>query len=118
VANTLNLFRQGAVGFIETQHQRPRDQEMMFACFKLLGGIRANLLMLHLVCREQRRFRYEAGYGHARSGLLDRCTLGVHQLPAPVLPNEDAGPAALLVDRSILVFSLGGGAIGHDGGIP
>ena len=28
------------------------------------------------------------------------------------------GPAALLVNRSILVFSFGGGTIGHDGGIP
>jgi hypothetical protein len=42
----------------------------------------------------------------------------VHELPAPVLPNEDAGPAALLVNRSILVFSFGGGTIGHDGRIP
>ena len=42
----------------------------------------------------------------------------MHELPAPVLSNEDAGPAALLVNRSILVFSFGGGTIGHDGGIP
>ena len=40
------------------------------------------------------------------------------QLPAPVPPNEDAGPAALLIYRSIWVLSFGGGAIGHDGGIP
>ena len=53
-----------------------------------------------------------------RSGFLDRCSLRVDELPAPVLPNEDAGPAALLVNRSILVFSFGGGTIGHDGGIP
>src|SRR5678816_3396960 len=53
-----------------------------------------------------------------RSGLLDRCPLGVDELPAPVPPNEDAGPAALLIYRSILVFSFGGGTIGHDGGIP
>src|SRR6267142_1449830 len=57
-------------------------------------------------------------YDHARLGLLDRCPLRVHELPAPVLSNEDAGPAALLVNRSILVFSFGGGTIGHDGGIP
>ena len=42
----------------------------------------------------------------------------MHELPAPVLSNEDAGPTALLVNRSILVFSFGGGTIGHDGGIP
>ena len=40
------------------------------------------------------------------------------ELPLPVLPNQDARPAALLVNRSILVFSFGGGTIGHDGGIP
>ena len=56
-------------------------------------------------------------YDHARSGLLDRCPVGVDQLPAPVPPNEDAGPAALLIYRSILVLSFGGRAIGHDGGI-
>jgi hypothetical protein len=42
----------------------------------------------------------------------------VLELPATVLSNEDAGPAALLVNRSILIFSFGGGTIGHDGGIP
>ena len=55
---------------------------------------------------------------HARSGLLDRCPLRVHELPAPVLSNEDAGPTALFIYRSILVLSFGGGTIGHDGGIP
>src|SRR6187455_2046012 len=55
---------------------------------------------------------------NARLGLLDRCALRVHELPAAVLSNEDAGPAALLVYRSILVLSLGGGAIGHDRGSP
>ena len=47
-----------------------------------------------------------------------RCRLRVHELPAPILSNEDAGPAALLVNRSILVLSFGGGTKGHDGGIP
>ena len=32
----------------EAQDQRPREREMMFACFQLLGRIRANLMMLHL----------------------------------------------------------------------
>jgi hypothetical protein len=54
----------------------------------------------------------------ACSGLLDRCPLRVHELPAPILPNEHARPAALLVNRSVLVFSSGGGTIGHDRGIP
>ena len=66
----------------------------MLVCFQLLGRTR-----------------------HARLGLLDRCPLGVDELPLPVLPDEDAGPAALLIDRSILVFSLGSGAITHDAGI-
>jgi hypothetical protein len=41
----------------------------------------------------------------------------VEELPVPGLANEDAGPAALLIYRSILVFSFGGGTIAHDGGI-
>jgi hypothetical protein len=40
------------------------------------------------------------------------------ELPMTILANKDAGPAALLIYRSILVFSFGGGAIGNDGGIP
>ena len=52
------------------------------------------------------------------SGFLDRCALGVDELPAPLLPNEHTGPATLLIDHSLLVLSFGGGSIGHDGGIP
>jgi hypothetical protein len=44
--------------------------------------------------------------------------LGVDGLPAPLLPNEHAGPATLLINRPLLVLPFGGGAIGHDGGIP
>ena len=40
------------------------------------------------------------------------------ELPAPVPPNEYAGPATLFIYRSVLVLSFGPGAIGHDGGIP
>ena len=36
----------------------------------------------------------------------------------PVVPNEHAGPAALLIYCSVLILSFRGGAIGHDGGIP
>jgi hypothetical protein len=36
----------------ETQDQRPREREMMFACFQLLGRIRSSLMMLHLWSRE------------------------------------------------------------------
>ena len=32
----------------EAQDQRPREREMTFACFQLLGRIRANLMMLHV----------------------------------------------------------------------
>jgi hypothetical protein len=52
------------------------------------------------------------------SGLLDRCMLGVDELPAPVPPNEHVGRALLLIYRPLLVLSFGGAAIGHDGGIP
>ncbi len=34
------------------------------------------------------------------------------------MPNEHAGPAALLIYCSVLILSFRGGAIGHDGGIP
>lgn len=57
-------------------------------------------------------------FHRSRSGFLDRCSLGVDELPAPLLPNEHAGPATLLINRSLLVLSFGGRAIGHDGGIP
>ena len=40
------------------------------------------------------------------------------ELPAPVPPNEYAGPATLLIYLSVLILSFGPGAIGHDGGIP
>ncbi len=91
---------------------------MMFACFQLLARIRGNFMMLHVGFCKVSKILQRTRYDHARSGLLDRCPLGVDQLPAPVPPNEYAGPAALFVNRSILVFSFGGGTIGHDGGIP
>src|SRR5262245_35917642 len=53
-----------------------------------------------------------------RSRLPDYCPLGVDELPAPVSPNEHAGPATVLIHRPVLVLPLDGGAIGHDGGIP
>src|SRR5262245_32673031 len=49
--------------------------------------------------------------------LRDRCPLEVNELPAPVLPNEHAGAATLLIHLPVLVLSLGGGTTGHDGGI-
>src|SRR5262249_56545211 len=59
-----------------------------------------------------------ASLTHRPSRLLDRCPLGVDELPAPVPPNEHAGPATLLIKRPLLVLPFGGGAIGHHGGIP
>ena len=56
--------------------------------------------------------------GRAILGLLDRCPLGVDELPAPLLPNEHSGPTTLLINCPLLVLPFGGGAIGHDGGIP
>lgn len=53
-----------------------------------------------------------------RSGLLDRCALGMDELPTPVPASEHASPAALLIYRSMLVLSFGGGAIGYDSRIP
>src|SRR6476646_2861728 len=76
-------------------------------------------MLLHLpLCEGLEDFAIVPLEDHARSVILDRCPLRVHELPAPVLPHEDAGPAALLIYRSSLVFSFGGGTIGHDGGIP
>ena len=49
----------------------------------------------------------------AHSGFLNRCAVRVHELPASILPDEDARPAALLVDRSILILAFSSGAIGH-----
>src|SRR5262245_62060046 len=46
------------------------------------------------------------------SGLRDRCPLEVNELPAPVLPNEHAGAATLLIHLPVLVLSLGGGTTG------
>jgi hypothetical protein len=77
----------------------------MLACLRPLGSMRAN-------------FTTDPSGRTARSGLLDRCPLRVHELPAPIRANEYARPAALLVNRSVLVFSFGGGTIGDDGGIP
>src|SRR3954454_16907512 len=51
------------------------------------------------------------------SGLRDRCALVENELPAPVLPNEHAGAATLLIHLPVLVLSLGGGTTGYDGGI-
>src|SRR5262245_17578765 len=53
-----------------------------------------------------------------RLGLFDRRALAVDELPLTVLPNKDAGPEPLLIYRTILVLSFGGGTIGHDRGIP
>ena len=76
-------------------------------------------MMLHFRSREGIDDFAMAPYNHApRSGLLDRCPLGVDELPLPVLPNEDARPAALLIYRAILVLSFGGGTIAHDGVSP
>src|SRR4029077_4055514 len=76
-------------------------------------------MLLHLpLCEGIEDFAIEPRMTTPRSGLLNRCSLGVDELPLPVFPNKDTGPAALLVNRSILVFSFGGGTIGHDGGIP
>src|SRR6478672_10460231 len=75
-------------------------------------------MMLHVGSCEGIEDLQWTRYNHARSGLLDCCPLRVDQLPVSVLSNEDAGPAALLIYRSILVFSFGCGTIGHDGGIP
>ncbi len=76
-------------------------------------------MMLHFRSREGiDDFRDGPGIITPRSGLLDRCPLGVDELPLPVLPNEDARPAALLIYRAILVLSFGGGTIAHYGGIP
>ena len=44
--------------------------------------------------------------------------MGVDKLPTPILPNKYAGPATLLINRPLLVLPFGGGAIGHNGGIP
>ena len=52
-----------------------------------------------------------------RSRLLNRCPVGVDELPAPVFPDEHVGPAALLIYRPLLVLPFGGGSKGHDGGI-
>jgi hypothetical protein len=41
----------------------------------------------------------------------------VDELPAPVPPNEHAGPATLLIHLPVLVLPFGGGATGHHGGI-
>jgi hypothetical protein len=41
----------------------------------------------------------------------------MNELPAPVPPNEHAGPATLLIDLPVLILPFGGGATGHDGGI-
>jgi hypothetical protein len=43
--------------------------------------------------------------------------LEVNELPAPVPPNEHAGPATVLIHLPVLVLALGGGTTGHDGGI-
>lgn len=40
------------------------------------------------------------------------------QFPLPALSNEDARPAALLINCSTLVLSFHGRAIGYDGGVP
>jgi hypothetical protein len=57
-------------------------------------------------------------YDHARSGLLDRRSLAVDELPLTALPNKNTGPEPLLIYRSIFVLSFGGGAIGHDSRVP
>src|SRR5262249_17251630 len=82
----------------ETQDHRSREQEMRRA-------------------KTSRTTRWSR-CNYACSGLLDRCPLRVNELPFTVLPNKDAGPAALLIYRSVLIFSFGRGAIGHNGGVP
>ena len=51
------------------------------------------------------------------SRLRDRCSLEVNELPAPIPPNEHAGPSSLLIHLPVLVLSLGSGTTGHDRGI-
>jgi len=41
----------------------------------------------------------------------------VNELPAPVPPNEHAGPATLLIHLPVLVLACGGGTTGDEGGI-
>src|SRR5262245_39600744 len=41
----------------------------------------------------------------------------MNELPAPVPPNEHAGPGTLLIHLPVLVLPVGGGATGHHGGI-
>jgi hypothetical protein len=47
------------------------------------------------------------------SRLRDRCCLEVNELPAPIPPNEHAGPSSLLIHLPVLVLSHGSGTTGH-----
>src|SRR5262245_77053 len=51
---------------------------------------------------------------HDASALLDRCPVLVNELPAPVPPNEHAGPATLLIHLPLLIRSLCYGTTGED----